>query len=528
MSHQPYTAPHLGRAVAITYHPPMQQRVRSTRHYTLLALKAFAVTTVLGSCLALVAATSRLFLQQQSLRLDEAQSLWQSSHTVGGLLRTVANDVHVPLYHLLLHFWQLAFGNGIDTVRQLSLLFLLASIPLVYLLARRVLSYPWALFATFMFSLSPFVNWYGSETRMYTLLAFMSLLSHLFFLNILQKNRGWLGYGLTAIVGIYSHYFFAFTLIAQAIFFVAYRKDFAPGSLRKFAIVAGTTFAAFAPWLYYFRMLGSASNTTPGLPVPSSVDFFNAFSQFSFGFQSQQINTILLSCWPLLTLFGFFAIRKNQRFNNGVTYLVSAAFIPVILAFVLSFVVKPFFLSRYMISVVAPLTIVMIWFISHYQRKFSLLAAGVLTLSLLLASYQQIRSYATPVKENYAGAAEFIESNAKPQDIVVLSAPFTVYPFEYYYQGHAKLTTLPHWERRATGAIPPFEKDKLPAQTAVLHSGHRYVYLLLSQDQGYEKDIRDYYEKNFQRKDKKSYSPGLTLYVYQVGYTTVTPISELP
>ena len=87
-------------------------------------LKVFATVMF---CMVGVYLFSRNVLLGQSLRLDESQSIWQSSHSISGLLHTVALDVHVPLYHLLLHFWLFYFGDSVQAVRLLSLLLFLAS-----------------------------------------------------------------------------------------------------------------------------------------------------------------------------------------------------------------------------------------------------------------------------------------------------------------------------------------------------------------------------------------------------------------
>lgn len=485
-----------------------------------LSIILIVILTILA-CMLDVIVISKFVLINKSLRLDESQSMWQSSHSLGGLLRVVAEDVHVPLYHLILHFWQLYFGNGVATVRALSLIFFLASIPLFYWLTRQILSVGWSLFAVVVFSFSPFMNWYGNEARMYTLLALLSILNQLFFVKIIKKDKGWLGYGISAIIGAYSHYFFMFNLAAQGVFYLLNRSKFERGSFKKLVTVAVLVIAALSPWLWYFHSLGSGSNTSPLLPAPSTVDFFNAFSQFAFGFQNDHINTILVSMWPLLILIGFFAIRRNQKIPDTISYMFTAAFVPVLLAYIISLTVTPFFLSRYMISVIAPLTIVVVWFISHYPRKLAVLAATLVLIVMIPTSVQQDVSYSTPVKEDYRGAAEMIQHQAKPQDIVVLSAPFTVYPFEYYYHGTAAITTLPIWDRVSPGAIPPFSKQKLPQEVKTVNQSHHYVYLLLSQDQGYESNIKQYFQGHFQKIESHHFSNDLNLYVYQVGYNKV-------
>jgi uncharacterized membrane protein len=68
-----------------------------------------------------VLAASYFFLPM-SLRLDEAQSLWQTSRSPGQILAIVAEDVHVPLYHELLRLWRVVVGDRVIAARALSLL----------------------------------------------------------------------------------------------------------------------------------------------------------------------------------------------------------------------------------------------------------------------------------------------------------------------------------------------------------------------------------------------------------------------
>lgn len=481
------------------------------------------VVVIIG-CMIGVILISYFFLLHQSLRLDESQSLWQSSHSIPGLLHAVALDVHVPLYHLMLHFWILYLGNGVATIRLLSLLLFLITIPVAYLLFREILSRKWALFAVILFSFSPFMDWYANEARMYTLLALMALLNQLFFMRIIRTGKGWFWFGLTAVIGAYSHYFFMFTLVSEGIFYLFNRRKFAPGTLKKLVIVGLVVTAALAPWLYYFHSLGSASGTRPLLAKPSTVDFSNVYSQLLFGFQNNHINTIVLSSWPILMLIVLLIVRRGIKASTQVSFIAVLAILPILLAYVGSLVTTPFFLSRYMISSVAPLILLVVWLVSKYARRATALVCGLLIIVTVLASIQQIASSATPVKENYKQAVDYINSHVQPQDLVVISAPFTIYPVEYYYRGSAQIDTLPDWDRSAVGAIPAFHKSTLAKQVQAQNQHHDDIYLLLSQNQGYENIIARYYLTHFKQISHKTYSNDLTLYVYRVGYYNVAPI----
>jgi hypothetical protein len=158
------------------------------------------------------------------------------------------------------------------------------------------------------------------------------------------------------------------------------------------------------------------------------------------------------------------------------------------------------------------------WFLSSYPKKISIALKGALVAGMLLTLVNQTYSYDTPVRENYEQASNFLSEQATAQDIIILSAPFTVYPIEYYYKGQANIETLPIWNRRAVGPIPPFDSGKLPEEVETLRSSHERAFLLLSYDQGYEDDVRIYFDEHFHRLEAREFSPGLRLYVYQLRY----------
>ena len=91
----------------------------------------------IGVLMILAAAFSVFVWMGQGLRLDEAQSIWQTSRDIGGVVEVIAKDVHMPLYFVALHYWELFFGTSELAIRSLSLLFFLLSIPVMFFLGLR-------------------------------------------------------------------------------------------------------------------------------------------------------------------------------------------------------------------------------------------------------------------------------------------------------------------------------------------------------------------------------------------------------
>ena len=123
-----------------------------------------------------------LFLAALVLRLygigDEA--LWADEfytlHTIrpdglGSLFSRVAeNNPHPPLYFLIVSFFRGAFGEGETVLRLPSALAGAATVPLFYILARRLFPKRMAaLVAGGLLAVSPFHIWYSQEARPYAL-----------------------------------------------------------------------------------------------------------------------------------------------------------------------------------------------------------------------------------------------------------------------------------------------------------------------------------------------------------------------
>jgi mannosyltransferase len=462
---------------------------------------------------------SYLPLAGESLRLDESQSIWQTSHSLKETLFIVAQDVHMPLYHIIFHYWTFIFGTSTEVIRLLSFILFIIALPFIYLLARTILSRPWSLAVVSLIIMSPFVSWYANEARMYTLLGLMSIISQYLFIRIMRgQKHSWPWYVVVSIIGAYSHYFFMFNLLAQAIFFLLARKKFPKKSFIKFIGTAIAVAVAMAPWIIYFISMGAASNTKPHIAPPSPIDFFNVYSQFLFGFQSIQTNTFLISLWPLLVVVALVMVRRFTRPDTAVNYIAVSAFVPVLSAFLLSFVVSPFFLSRYMIAAVVPLYILIVWIISRYPKKVAITIFVAIMAFTAVLYYVQLSANQASVRENYKTIVNDVSAKATPSDVVVMSSPFTVYPFEYYYKGTSQIRTIPRWDRQNPGPVTAFNAAELPAQVDALKEGHDYIYLVLSYDQGYEQEIRTYFRDHFELVSQKTYSPKLDLLVYRVGY----------
>ena len=119
------------------------------------------------------------FTARSALWLDEALSVNIASLPLGELTDALRHDGHPPLYYVLLHGWMEVFGSSDVAVRALAGLWAVLLIPLVWYTARELAGPTAAWCATILAALSPFAVRYGTETRMYSMMAVLALVGFL-------------------------------------------------------------------------------------------------------------------------------------------------------------------------------------------------------------------------------------------------------------------------------------------------------------------------------------------------------------
>jgi mannosyltransferase len=139
----------------------------------------------------LVGGWLRVFrLGSKGLWLDETFSIWLANHSVVDMLQWIVKiDQHPPLYYLLLHYWIALKGDTPDSVRLLSVLFGTATIPVIYLIGKRMSGTVMGLAAAVILTFSPFNIRFAQETRMYTCLTFNAAVAIYALVRLLTDSR---------------------------------------------------------------------------------------------------------------------------------------------------------------------------------------------------------------------------------------------------------------------------------------------------------------------------------------------------
>jgi uncharacterized membrane protein len=313
---------------------------------------------VIGVLVVIAAALRFATLTHQSLWFDEAQAVHEMRLSLGAMLRTwSANEPNPPLYFVVAWLWTHVFGTGAAGLRSLSAVLGTATVPLVYLAARELVSKRASLFAAGLITLSPFMIWYSQEAREYGLLAALSAASLIFFARLWRApgaRRDLIWWTVFSALALLTQYFAIFLVGAQALLLLYRKRD--PAilvALVALALVEATLIPHLvahqshpAGWIDNFRL----SVRIRQVPV--------AFG-FSPQYQSQTaLNFGLLAAAALAgAMIALLLVGADGRELRGAALAAGLAAFVLLVPLVLALVGHDYYEPRALIPAMIPLAV---------------------------------------------------------------------------------------------------------------------------------------------------------------------------
>ncbi|MDQ6649022.1 MAG: glycosyltransferase family 39 protein, partial [Actinomycetota bacterium] len=227
-----------------------------------------------AAVVALAVAVVLRFVCRSQLWLDEAQGVAIARAPLHTLLASLRIDGSPPVYYVLLHGWMAVFGTGTWAVRALSGVFSVATLPLAWLLARRLVGRSEAVATVLLLASSPFAVHFATEARMYSLVMALTAVGGLALLRVLDRPGWWPVAGIGVCSGLLAltHYwsFYLLAVLGIGLLLAYWRGERArrPGYRRALiGLLSGGLL--FLPWLpiFFFQSL----HTGAPWGVPTSV-----------------------------------------------------------------------------------------------------------------------------------------------------------------------------------------------------------------------------------------------------------------
>jgi hypothetical protein len=361
-------------------------------------------------------------LGTESVWLDEATSIETAHDPLWKIPQDAAEDVHPPLYYLMLHGWVQAWGDSERAVRSLSVVYSLGTLVALVVFARRWLDDRTAVVVGLLSAVSPLEIAFAQEARMYALLTLLAVISTDAFLRLLSSGskRAGVLYVVATAAMLYTHAYAAFVIAGQVVWFAGVliaTPDRRVWLWRAF-LGLGLTAVAFLPWLS--SLLAQVRGVEQAFWIPPNATIAGALAA--------QSGSVILA-WVLVP-FVLAALVRPPR-GRRVAALLAAIVLAVIGGpWLLSRLSSPIFLPKYTIAC-SPAFLLLaargLAGVSQRTVRTALVVAVVGLTGLPLRTY-----FGAPHKDDWRRVATGVEAQARAGDLVIYSQPFGAAPFRYY------------------------------------------------------------------------------------------------
>lgn len=292
--------------------------------------------------------------------VDETCSLAMVKHSFKDIINLNSNDVHPPLYYILLKI----FINGIELIKSglnpIILGKVFSIIPLFILIfvslkkiKEKFGNLAAALFVTFLIGMPNMMQFFV-EIRMYSWALLFATLAFIKMYDILNGSgeKNWILFSLFGILAAYTHLYSCLIIVLMFMFLLGYfiiKKD--NKNIINWLIFGGITLLLYMPWILQIIRQLKIVGTNFWIPPIS----FNDIKEYAkFIFYSQTNDRISRNFFgTLVVLLLLKILLSNRREKNdakkniiflGVIILGTVIGIGIVVSLILS----PLFIARYM------------------------------------------------------------------------------------------------------------------------------------------------------------------------------------
>lgn len=389
-----------------------------------------SVWLVLTGAGVLSAVLMLLWLGRRSLWFDETVSVEAARLPTVELARYLAStEVNMSLYHALLHAW-LWLGDSDAFARGLSVAFGLATLPLVYALARRLFDTRTAVIALVLIAGNVQFVGHAREARGYSLAVLLVTASSLLLVRAVQDGRrsDWALYPVVAALAVYAHLLAALAVLAQLVSLLVVRRRV---SIRQGTVAAGVLVLLLVP-------LGASLLThwqgaqIDWVEPPRARQLPGLLLWFA---GSRPVLGIYAAGALLALASGYRDWRRHREALRLWPYLLVVALValPPLAAFTLS-VAKPVYLYRYFLVSLPALVVLVAAGLARLGRLWVVVPAVLAAAALSTRTTVACTPGCVIGEDDWRSAAAYVEARARPGDTLIFVPRELRTAFAHYTQ----------------------------------------------------------------------------------------------
>ncbi|HVC71027.1 MAG TPA: glycosyltransferase family 39 protein [Acidimicrobiales bacterium] len=415
-------APDMGAATDDTG-PPMSWRLSVT------------VVVIVGAIASFLSVGRASFSLDESVSTTLAGASWHTfSHSV------LHREANMSLYYLLLRLW-MHLGHSEAVVRSLSVLVSVAALAVLMVLARQLFGRRSAVIGGVLLAVDPLVVMFAQNARGYALSLLLVSCSSALFVSALRspaRTGLWVAYALVSALAAYANFWAALVPLAHGASLAFLARRSAPW--RRLVPTA----VGLAVLLVPLALLIHATDSS-GVNWAAGSSAGKIFSKVRADVPHRVIDlAVLLVVAAVVVTVAVVRRHPKTQFVSAHWPLVFALcwlVVPLSAVVLLSLAYKPLLVVRYLVICLPPFVLL----VAHGLNRLRGLLAPVVLAVVVAVSAAGVGAFVLHgSSQDWRAAAALVAERARPGDGVVIFAPYTRIPFQWYIRQHPQSTALLH------------------------------------------------------------------------------------
>jgi mannosyltransferase len=400
-----------------------------------LELSLLALITVLAAVLRFHSLAAKSFWFDEGVSVAIARLDWYNFARI--LWRREGN---MSLYYFLLHYW-LHFGGSEFFVRALSVLFAIASVPVIYRLGRRLFDSRVGLTAAALLAVNAYHVQYSQDARSYSLMVLLCLLSSLYFLNCVTEpsagNRA--AYVISSALAVYAQFFSVLLVITQWLSLKILDREQLPRQTRTdWRWIA----LLISPVLAFVATTGTGPLRWVQRPGLKDLWVFALHVTGNGG------PLLLLACLAACLAGLLPGLRAHQELQVHweswrCRFLALWLVFPILFTLGVS-LAKPLFVPRYFVFCLPALLLLVACGVARLRSTWLKVPAVVFLLAFSL--WGSVGYYERDLdiqRDDWRAASQYLLNQAHPGDALLFHVPMGRMPYEFYHSLLRPASTAP-------------------------------------------------------------------------------------
>ena len=312
---------------------------------------------------------------------DEAYTMAMVKHTVPQICSITAQDVHPPLYYILLKLFITPFGYSLTAAKVFAALPIILTALLGYVKLSKHINKKTGLMFSIMYLFLPVITTFSVEVRMYTLAAFFVTACALYAYeaHISGKSEYYVLFLIFGVLAAYTHYFALVS--AGIIYIILFIEGIKRHELKKIIISSVVTVVLYLPWLAQFIM--QLADKVENEYWIDEITLNTVLNYFTVWFKCGNITPLYLIITGIFAFISLISLitNPNKAFKKYAFYGALIFIGTNIIGIAASLLVRPVFIERYAVPALPMLLMAIAIGIGIMRTQTAFIIASVFYLS---------------------------------------------------------------------------------------------------------------------------------------------------